>query len=169
MQRQSSTRPLLCHELVDCKHEMQELNEALQRAATAQPQLVLLAGEAGLGKTKLCRAFMQTSRQQQAVVLFGLAIPQDQSLPFGPFLDAFRRYFTAIVKTLSDTHHSLHTSLTSLLQLFPELASTFSGSIALRPLLMLLNKDGYNGTLASSPSFISSEQGLLDSGLLHVL
>jgi len=130
MQHLSSTRPLLCDELVDRKHELQELNEAFGRAAIGKPQLVLLAGEAGLGKTKLCRAFLQMSGEQQAMVLFGLAIPQDQALPFGPFLAAFHRYFTPVMKTLPDAHHSLPTPLSSLLQLFPELASTFSGSIS---------------------------------------
>ncbi|HEX6481056.1 MAG TPA: AAA family ATPase [Ktedonobacteraceae bacterium] len=131
MQPLSNTRPMLCPELVGRAHELQELNEVLQRAATGKPQLVLLAGEAGMGKTRLCRAFLQTSRAQQVLVLLGQAIAQDQALPFGPFLDAFRRSFTASMKTLPHVPGSLHTPLASLLQMFPELASTFSGSISL--------------------------------------
>jgi DNA-binding NarL/FixJ family response regulator len=115
---------------VDRAHELQELNEALQRTATGKPQLVLLAGEAGIGKTKLCRAFLQTSQAQQALVLLGQAISQDQALPFGPFLDAFRSSFATIIKTRSDALHSLHTPFSSLLQMFPELVSMYSGSIS---------------------------------------
>src|SRR5256885_17031477 len=99
MQPLSNTRPLLCPGLVDRAQELQELNEVLQRTATGKPQLVLLAGEAGIGKTKLCRAFLQTSQAQQALVLLGQAISQDQALPFGPFLDAFRSSFATIIKT----------------------------------------------------------------------
>ena len=90
----SSPKPLLCRELVGRQHELWALGEALEQAARGQPQFVLLAGEAGVGKTKLCRVFMQASQAQQALVLFGQAISQDQALPFAPFLDAFRRYFS---------------------------------------------------------------------------
>src|SRR5579864_3575019 len=129
MQYLSNTRPLLCRELVGREHELQELCEALQRAASGEPQLVLLAGEAGLGKTKLCRAFMQISQAQQVLILFGQAIPQDAALPFGPFLDAFRRYFTSTIRTVPSSNNSLHTTFVSLLRLFPELAFMFPASV----------------------------------------
>ncbi|GAC1343580.1 MAG: hypothetical protein NVS4B7_04730 [Ktedonobacteraceae bacterium] len=129
MQYLFNTKPLLCQEIVDRKDELQELREALQRAATGQPQLVLLAGEAGVGKTKLCRSFMEESKAQHILVLFGQAIPQDVALPFGPFLDAFRRYFTAIIGTSPPSASSLHTVFASLLRLFPELTPMFRGSL----------------------------------------
>src|SRR5437879_4193693 len=91
----SSSKPLLCRELIGREHELQELREALEQAASGQPQLLLQAGEAGVGKTKLCRAFIEISQAQRARVLYGQAIPQDQALPFAPFLDAFRRHFTS--------------------------------------------------------------------------
>ena len=125
MSHLSNTKPLLCRELVGREHELQALHEALQHAATGKPQFVLLAGEAGLGKTKLCHAFMQTSQTEQAVVLFGQAIPQDASLPFGPLLDAFRRYFTITSKVPSSSDESLRTALAFLFRLLPELAVLF--------------------------------------------
>lgn len=48
MHHPSRTKPLLCRELVGREHELQELSEALQQAASGNPQLVLLAGEAGV-------------------------------------------------------------------------------------------------------------------------
>ena len=65
MHHLARTKPLLCQELLGREHELQELRAALQRAATGQPQLVLLAGEAGLGKTKLCRIFIEENQTQQ--------------------------------------------------------------------------------------------------------
>ncbi len=127
MHHLARTKPLLCHELLGREHELQELREALQRAATGQPQLVLLAGEAGMGKTKLCRIFIEENQAQQPLVLLGHSISQDTALPFGPFLDAFRRYFTAVTRTLPPSDSSLHTVLASLLRLFPELALMFRG------------------------------------------
>ena len=125
MHHLASTKPLLSHELVGREQELQSLREALNRAATGQPQLVVLSSEAGMGKTKLCRTFMWESQAQQAQVLFGQAISQDASLPFGPLLDAFRRYFTIAAKTPLPTDASLRSALAFLFRLLPELAILF--------------------------------------------
>src|SRR5713226_4474568 len=127
MHHPSRTKPLLCRELVGREHELQELDEVLQQAAKGNPQFVLLAGEAGLGKTKLCRAFMEASQAQQALVLFGQAISQDQALPFGPFLDALRRYFSTASGRLALSRSSLlQANFAFLLDLLPELALLFA-------------------------------------------
>ncbi len=120
----SSPKPLLCHELVGRQRELQELKEALEQAARGQPQFVLLAGEAGVGKTKLCRVFVEES---QALVLFGQAISQDQALPFAPFLDAFRRYFSTASGRLALSRSSLlQANFAFLVGLLPELAPLFA-------------------------------------------
>src|SRR6266480_3180372 len=123
----SSPKPLLCRELVGRQHELWALREALEQAARGQPQFVLLAGEAGVGKTKLCRVFMEASQTQQALVLFGQAISQDQALPFAPFLDAFRRYFSTASGRLALAKSSLlQANFAFLLDLLPELAPLFA-------------------------------------------
>ncbi len=123
----SSPKPLLCRELVGRQHELWALGEALEQAARGQPQFVLLAGEAGVGKTKLCRVFMEASQAQQALVLFGQAISQDQALPFAPFLDAFRRYFSTASGRLALAKSSLlQANFAFLLDLLPELAPLFA-------------------------------------------
>ncbi|GAC1349422.1 MAG: hypothetical protein NVSMB27_22430 [Ktedonobacteraceae bacterium] len=131
MESLSSIRPLLCRELIGREHELGELRKSLLRAASGMPQFVLLTGEAGSGKTKLCRVFMEESQAQHSLILFGQAISQNQVLPFGTFLDACHRYFTTLNRTLSHSSHTLHTPLAPLLQLFPEMASMFPGSTSL--------------------------------------
>lgn len=133
MQHPSSTKPLLCRELVGREDELRELGEALQRAAGGRPQLVLQAGEAGVGKTKLCRAFIEVSQIYQARVLYGQAIPQDQALPFGPFLDAFRRHFTTTKRSALLADPSLDATLALLLRLLPELAPLFPDFTSAHP------------------------------------
>src|SRR5258707_4869676 len=123
----SSPKPLLCRELVGRQHELWALGEALEQAARGQPQFVLLAGEAGVDKTKLCRILMEASQAQQALVLFGQAISQDQALPFAPFLDAFRRYFSTASGRLALARSSLlQANFAFLLDLLPELALLFA-------------------------------------------
>lgn len=127
MQPLWSSKPLLCRELVGREQELRELHEIRRLATGGKPQMVLLAGEAGVGKTKLCRAFIEECRAEQAMVLFGQALHQDQALPFGPILDALRRYFTTFSTVASPATMPAPTSVAILLRLFPELGSFFPG------------------------------------------
>ena len=125
MDRLTRTRPLLCQQFVGREQELQELQAILKRAAAGQAQLCLLSGEAGLGKSRLCRAFMHLCQEEQATVLFGQATPHDQMLPFGPLLDLFRRSFDAFSEPLTPFQQVLQSTFSFLLQLAPELASLF--------------------------------------------
>src|SRR5258708_38752213 len=70
---------------------------------------------------------MEASQAQQALVLFGQAISQDQALPFAPFLDAFRRYFSTASGRLALARSSLlQANFAFLLDLLPELALLFA-------------------------------------------
>ncbi|MEU6812234.1 AAA family ATPase [Streptomyces sp. NPDC046831] len=71
--------------------ELDTLNEALARAAAAEPQAVLLGGEAGVGKTRLIEEWAAAARRRGAVVALGgcVEIGAD-GLPFAPFSAALR-------------------------------------------------------------------------------
>ena len=118
----SNTKPLLCPELVGREHQLQELSQALHQAAHGKSQFLVLAGEAGLGKSRLCQAFMERSLEQHALVLFGRAIRQDSSVPFGLFLDAFRHYFVTSVGSSLLSAPAMQIAFAPLARLLPELA-----------------------------------------------
>ncbi|MES9525358.1 helix-turn-helix transcriptional regulator [Streptomyces capoamus] len=71
--------------------ELDTLNEALARAAAAEPQALLLGGEAGVGKTRLVEEFAAVAARRAAVVAVGgcVEIGAD-GLPFAPFSTALR-------------------------------------------------------------------------------
>ncbi|MEV5438061.1 AAA family ATPase [Streptomyces sp. NPDC052682] len=71
--------------------ELGTLNDALARAAAGEPQALLLAGEAGVGKTRLVEEFATAAHRRQAVVALGgcVEIGAD-GLPFAPFSTALR-------------------------------------------------------------------------------
>ncbi|MFC7813646.1 AAA family ATPase [Streptomyces sp. NPDC057367] len=71
--------------------ELAILHDALVRAASAEPQALLLGGEAGVGKTRLVEEFADAARRQGAVVALGgcVEIGAD-GLPFAPFSTALR-------------------------------------------------------------------------------
>lgn len=125
MQQLSSFKPLLSRELVGRACELKHLGEALHRATAGCPQFVLLSGKSGVGKTRLCRAFLDQSREQHPLFFWGRALPQDQAVPFGPFLDAFRRSFDSSASPLLLPDQSLVPSFAFLVHLLPELAGRF--------------------------------------------
>ena len=71
--------------------EFGTLIECYQRAHAGQPQLVLLQGETGIGKTRLASEFVRWARAQGAEVLAGRAMQTGRQLPYQPLIDALRR------------------------------------------------------------------------------
>jgi DNA-binding CsgD family transcriptional regulator len=71
--------------------EMDELRRALTAALDGRPQGLLLAGDAGAGKSRLLRALGEEAAATGALVVTGQAAAEDRSLPYGPFGEAIRR------------------------------------------------------------------------------
>ena len=71
--------------------EFGTLIECYQRAHAGQPQLVLLQGETGIGKTRLASEFVRWAQAQGAEVLAGRAMQTGRQLPYQPLIDALRR------------------------------------------------------------------------------
>src|SRR5436309_3968323 len=67
-----------------------QLTGRYQQARQGQPQAVLLAGEAGIGKTRLAREFVGWARAQGAEVLSGQAFEMGGRLPYQPLIEAVR-------------------------------------------------------------------------------
>ncbi len=72
-------------------NEFQELVHSYERAAAGQPQLVVLRGEAGIGKTRLVSKFLVWASAQGAELLQGGAFENGSHLPFQPLIEALRQ------------------------------------------------------------------------------
>jgi DNA-binding SARP family transcriptional activator len=70
--------------------EYQSLVDSYRRSAAGRPQLVLLRGEAGIGKTRLARRFLAWASAQGAELLQGGAFESGSHLPFQPLVEALR-------------------------------------------------------------------------------
>ncbi len=77
--------------LVGRSAELEHLNEALGEARLGKGSLVLIAGEAGVGKTRLAE---ELGEQSSAVVLWGRA-SHVAPAPYGPIVAALRSYLRA--------------------------------------------------------------------------
>src|SRR5947209_387364 len=66
------------------------LVDSFQQAWQGRPQVVLLVGEAGIGKTRLATEFVAWARAQGAEVLSGQAFEMGGRLPYQPLVEALR-------------------------------------------------------------------------------
>jgi DNA-binding SARP family transcriptional activator len=71
--------------------EFGTLIECYQRVHAGQPQLVLLQGETGIGKTRLASEFVGWAQAQGADVVAGRALQTGRQLPYQPLIDVLRR------------------------------------------------------------------------------
>ncbi|HYY79659.1 MAG TPA: AAA family ATPase, partial [Actinomycetes bacterium] len=71
--------------------ELRRLDAVLERAEQGRPQVVLLAGDAGVGKTRLLLALADRARRRGMRVLMGASVELgDIGLPYLPVVDALR-------------------------------------------------------------------------------
>ncbi len=81
-------------------------------------RVVVLAGDAGIGKTSLAAELARRAHQDGAVVLAGRA-PEEGLAPYQPFLEALSHYFATA--DLDDIRGALHEHGPELSRLVPEL------------------------------------------------
>ena len=73
--------------------ELAALNDAVERAAAGDASVVLIGGDAGIGKTRLISELHDRARQGGAMVLEGgcVSLGEGGGLPYAPFVEALRR------------------------------------------------------------------------------
>jgi predicted ATPase len=77
--------------LVNRQEPLQRLLELWAETRQGQGQLVLIAGEAGIGKTRLTQEL--ADRVGEATLLFGRCRPPESSPAYQPFIEALKTYF----------------------------------------------------------------------------
>ena len=76
--------------LVGREPDLRLLELVLDRAAAGTGSVVLICGEAGIGKTRLCQELSRSHRERGGQVLLGRAFPEEATLSFGAVADALR-------------------------------------------------------------------------------
>lgn len=95
------------------------LEGALLDARRGEGRLVVLVGEAGIGKTRLANELAQEARRLGCAVLWGSCSEADLSLPFLPFVEAVGNYLA--VEDVQAFAARLGPIRRDLAQLFPQL------------------------------------------------
>lgn len=72
--------------------ELEELQSYLNSAVNGRGKTVFVSGEAGSGKTRLVREFLNSAKKQGVTTLIGWCL-SNAAVPYFPFFEAFGRYF----------------------------------------------------------------------------
>jgi len=83
---------LLPHPLAGRERELTVLREHLDAAIHGHGSLVLIGGEAGIGKTSLAEVICREVAEQDAIVLTGRCFDIADTPAYGPWLYLFERY-----------------------------------------------------------------------------
>src|SRR5947209_14996583 len=78
--------------LVGRERELALLREHLDAAVDGRGSLVLIGGEAGIGKTALAETVCREATEQGALVLVGRCYDLTETPPYGPWVELFAQY-----------------------------------------------------------------------------
>lgn len=78
--------------VVGRERELQLLRNGLDRARQDRGALILVSGEAGIGKSTLTRVFIELAAEQDAIVLCGSSYDLSATPPYGVWIDLIRHY-----------------------------------------------------------------------------
>lgn len=110
---------VLCPVLIGRGGPLARARELLESARSGEGGLLLLSGEAGVGKTRLLRAIVAEARAAGFLVLEGACFEAERTTPYSPMADLVRSLAAAASPSVAA--HALAPAAPELLALFPEL------------------------------------------------
>src|SRR5438309_6890365 len=85
--------PLVSPFIIGRESEVDRFAHALHCAQQGMGRCILVAGEAGIGKSRLVAELRQRALREQFLTLQGHCFEQDVVFPYAPWIDALRAYF----------------------------------------------------------------------------
>ena len=126
----SFNKPVICPVLIDRVNELATLHALIDQAKSGRGQVVLLSGEAGVGKSRLVAETKVYAAAQDFLLLQGNCFQTDVSYPYAPLLDLLRssaaHLTEALASDLAPFARELHQLLPDIVSLPPDLAPVSS-------------------------------------------
>jgi predicted ATPase/class 3 adenylate cyclase len=110
---------VLCEALVGRDAEMSLLEDAMLATLRGDGGVVIVGGEAGMGKTRLVTDLVTRARRRGCVVVSGVCSEAELSLPYLPFLEAIGNHLAK--EDMVALRDRLGSASDDLAQLFPQM------------------------------------------------
>ena len=111
-------KSVVCPVLIGRETDLQRLDRLMTQSQEGNGQIALIAGEAGIGKSRLIREAKERV-PQGTMILEGACFQTESVLPYAPVLDLFRNFLET--HPPEEIAQMMGTSAPQLLKLFPEL------------------------------------------------
>jgi len=128
-------QPVVCPVLIGRAAELTALENCLQAAARGQGGVVLLSGEAGIGKSRLVAELRREAHAFDFQLFGGQCFPTDRSCPYAPLLDLVGTFLAPLSAIQTTT--VLGASARALFPLLPEPVQHLPDLARLSPLSSL--------------------------------
>src|SRR5579863_4308520 len=106
--------------IVGRSRELDIFRQAFDRMLTGARQLLLIAGEPGIGKTRCAEALAEVAEDQGALVLWGRCREEAGAPPYWPWVQILRAYIDA--SSLDEVRLNMGAAVKDIAALVPELA-----------------------------------------------
>jgi hypothetical protein len=104
----SLNKPIICPILIGRQLELTTLRALIDQ--TKGGQVVLISGEAGIGKSRLVAEAKAYAEEQGFLLLLGNCFPTDRSYPYAPILDLLQSSHAKELLATYITNLELHAS-----------------------------------------------------------
>ncbi|HYX48359.1 MAG TPA: ATP-binding protein, partial [Ktedonobacteraceae bacterium] len=111
-------KPVVCPVVIGRVYDLAILHTLIDDAKNAKGQILLISGEAGIGKSRLVSEAITYATQNMSI-LQGNCFESDQSYPYAPLLDLLHTFLST--RTSEDFSESTDATLRDLIKLLPEL------------------------------------------------
>lgn len=127
-----AVKDVLCPIVIGRTTHLDALRQHLAAAQAGRGMTVLIAGEAGIGKSRLLKEARTLANEQGFAILQGNCFEPDRTLPYAPFLDLLRTFCAPyaageLALLLRPFANELMLLLPELASLWPELTPLFGG------------------------------------------
>jgi len=127
-----SNQPISSPVLIGREREQAHLHALIDQVRRGHGQVILLSGEAGIGKSRLAAQGKRQASEQGFLVLQGTCFPTDRSSPYAPLLDLLSSSHAQELLSLSTANPE--PLARELARLFPGLVDHTSDETSWRPI-----------------------------------
>jgi hypothetical protein len=103
-------KPVICPILIGRPSELTTLHTLIARAGSAPGLIVLISGEAGIGKSRLVAEAQTYGKEQHFLLLQGNCFPTDRTYPYAPGLRRQKNCSPHTPPTWRHAHATWHIS-----------------------------------------------------------